>query len=123
MGAALHVAVNTAITHGRTVDVDARTERRAAVVAARAFRAAGNVLRTIVDGVLIKWVRWWRRNGGFVIRTATERFMIGTRRRPASRERSPTAAIIIGVGGVTGAGSQLKPKEASRGVIDKSHRI
>src|SRR5205807_9668431 len=110
-------------THGRTVDVDARTERRAAVVAARAFRAAGNILRAIVDGVLIKWVRWRRRNGSFVIRTATERFMIGTSRRSTRRERSPTAAIIVGVGGVTRAGSQLKPKDASRVVIDKADRI
>ena len=117
------MAVNTAITHGRTVDVDARTERRAAVVAARAFRAAGNVLRTVVDGVLIEWMRWWWRNRGFVIRTATESFMIGTRRRSTRRERSPTAAIIIGVGGVTRAGSQLKPKDASRVVIDKADWI
>src|SRR5436305_985414 len=117
------MAVNTAITHGRTVDVDARTERRAGVVAARAFRAAGNVLRTIIDGILIEWVRWWRRNGSFVIRTATESFVIGTRRRPARWERSPATTVIIGVGGVTRAGSQLKPKDASRVVIDKTDWI
>src|SRR2546423_10143012 len=82
--------MDAAITHSGIVDVDARTEGDAAVIAARAFRATGDVLRTIINGVLIKRMRRRRRCGRFVIRTASKSFMIGTGGRASPRGRSAT---------------------------------
>src|SRR5438067_10996088 len=114
--------MNAAIAHRGIVDVDARTEGDAAIIAARAFRAAGDVLRTIINGVLIKRMRR-RRGGRFIVRTASKSFMIGTSRRTSRRERSPGSAVIVGVGGVAGTGGELKPEDASRVAIDKADRI
>src|SRR4051812_7522837 len=57
IGPHLHVTVNAAVTLGRIENIDARTESDATIIAPRTLGATRNVLRAIVNRVLVKRMR------------------------------------------------------------------
>src|SRR5207253_9761740 len=89
------VPMNPAVTLRGREDIYSRTKCKATIVAARTFGPADNVLRTIVDGVRVERMRWWRRSRSFVVGTAAESFMIGAGRSAPALGRCPRFSIVI----------------------------
>src|SRR2546423_13251043 len=112
--------MNSAVTFSRIKNVDAGSEGDAAVVAPRTFRAAGDILRTIIGRVFVKWVRRRRWNSRFVVGPPAESLGIGARGRTPRDKVCPGLAVVIRGRGVARAGGALHSKDTGRLTSDEA---
>src|SRR5947209_501016 len=123
IGANLYVAVNSPVTLDRVKNIYARAKGNASVIAAGTLSAAGDILRTIIDGIQVKRVSGWWRRRAVIVRPASKSFVIGTGRRAAGDEVRPSHAVVIRERGVAVAGGKFQPKNSTGDSIYKSNRV
>src|SRR5882762_4397489 len=108
---------------GEGVNGNARPERQAAVIAARAERGH-NVLRTVINPMR---VRRWRQRCWRGVGASTHGLMVDARRLAGTLRWKPIVAVVVAEGKLAGDAVELRSKQAiwptKMAVVNEHDRI